>query len=396
MAIVIVGTFDTKKEEHLFLKDRIEGRGFKTLALHVGTRTPAPFPADQDMYREIEKTDPACLMRRDRAIEAVRVLAQKTVAALHRQGCVEGVISAGGGTGTYLGTSVMKVLPLGVPKVMVSTVAAKDMGPVVGTRDITMIHSVVDVLGVNSILGGILDRAAGAVCGMAQSRWQPGAMKRRIALTFFGFVTEGAERIRERLEAMGYEVIAFHANGTGGMAMEELAGEGYFDGILDLATHEFADALKNGYCKGIGPERLTPPKGKPLPRLVIPGGLDCAVLEFTRDAVPEAHRRRKIFFYDFRSAIRLSLEESLHIADQLCEKMNLSPLTVKFLVPQKGWSEADKKGGVLHDPAIASAFVGRIRERLDPRIEIRQAAAHINDAAFADLAARLMDAMVKR
>ncbi len=396
MAIAIVGTFDTKGEEHLFLKERIGEHGFETLTLHVGTRRPSPFPADRDMYRELERTDPSSLKRRDAAIAAVRSLAQKTIKALYREGQIDGVISAGGGTGTHLGTGVMKALPLGVPKVMVSTVAAKDMGPVVGTKDITMIHSVVDILGVNSLSGMILDRAAGAVCGMARSRWKPEGFRKRVALTFFGFITEAAEHLRKRLETFGYEVIPFHANGTGGMAMEELAGEGFFDGILDLATHELADALKGGYCRGIGPERLKPPLAKPVPRLVVPGGLDCAVLEFTRDTVPEAFQDRKIFYYDFRSAIRLSQEESLLIADQLSEKMNLDPDGTKLLIPNRGWSEADIPGGPLHDPKIASAFVRRVKKRLDPRIEVREADWHINEAAFADLAAEMMALMMRK
>jgi uncharacterized protein (UPF0261 family) len=395
MAIAIVGTFDTKADEHVFLKERCEEYGFETLTVHVGTRRRSPFPADRDMYREVEKYDPSRLARRDQAIEAVRTLAQKTVASLYGEGRIDGVISAGGGTGTHLGTGIMKMLPLGVPKVMVSTVAAKDMGPVVGTKDITMIHSVVDILGVNSLSGMILDRAAGAVCGMARSRWKPKEASKRIALTFFGFITEAAEHLKGRLEKQGYEVIPFHANGTGGMAMEELAGEGFFDGILDLATHELADALKGGYCRGIGPERLTPPRGKTVPRLVVPGGLDCAVLEFTRDTVPEAYRDRKVFYYDFRSAVRLSREETLVIADQLSGKMNLNPDKTVFLIPGRGWSEADIEGGPLYDPETAAAFVRRIKETLDPRIEVQEAPLHINEAAFADLAAQIMDAMVK-
>jgi len=395
VAIAIVGTFDTKGEEHLFLKERIEAYGFETLTLHVGTRRPSPFPADQDLYREIASTDPFQLDRRDQAIEAVRSLGRKRIAALFREDRIEGVISAGGGTGTHLGTGIMKALPLGVPKVMVSTVAAKDMTQVVGTADITMIHSVVDILGVNSISGVLLDRAAGAVSGMARSRWKPADPRKRIALTFFGFITQAAEQVKARLEALQYEVIPFHANGTGGMAMEELAEDGVFHGILDLATHELADALKNGYCRGIGPRRFTPPGTGTVPRLVIPGGLDCAVLEFTRDAVPDAYRERKIFFYDFRSAIRLNVEETLILADQLSEKMNLKPETVKLLIPNRGWSEADIPGGPLYDPEISAVFLQRIRDRSDPRMEIRETECHINDAAFAALAAEMMDRMIR-
>jgi uncharacterized protein (UPF0261 family) len=270
------------------------------------------------------------------------------------------------------------------------------MSKTVGTKDITMIHSVVDLLGVNSISGMILDEAAGAVCGMVQSRWSSEAKKRRIALTFFGFITKGAEEIKRSLEEMGYEVIPFHANGTGGMAMEELASEGYFDGILDFAIHELADELMGGYCRGIGPQRLEPPSGARVPRLVVPGGMDCAVLEFTRDSVPHEHKSRKVFFYDFRSAIRLNEKETTCLAVQVAEKMKLDPDHVKMLIPKRGFSEADQVDGPLFDPPMNEVFVRRLKKELAPSVEISEADLHINDREFARLAAGMMDDMVRR
>jgi uncharacterized protein (UPF0261 family) len=211
----------------------------------------------------------------------------------------------------------------------------------------------------------------------------------------FGFITRAAEAVKERLEALGYEVVSFHANGTGGMAMEELAAEGRFDGLLDLATHELADELKGGYCRGIGPQRLAPVPGRTVPRLVVPGGLDCLVLEFTRDTVPAEYRDRTIFFYDFRSAVRLSPEETLVIADQVVEKLNLQPQNVQLLVPRGGWSEADGPGAPLYAPEISQALVDRLRRDLDPAIPIEECEHHINDPAFADLAARTLHAMLQ-
>jgi len=237
-AIAIVGTFDTKGEEHLLLKESIEGRGIATLTINVGTKGPSPFPVDVDLYLETIRGAKPGSWDRDEAIQAVLVRARELIRERHQKGDIAGIISAGGGTGTHLGAGIMRVLPLGVPKGMVSTVASRDMSGVVGTKDITMMHSVVDLLGVNSISGGVLDRAASAICGMVQSVWKPRMEKKRIALTMFGFITQAAENVKKSLEDMGYEVIAFHANGTGGMAMEELAGEGYFHGILDLSTHE--------------------------------------------------------------------------------------------------------------------------------------------------------------
>jgi uncharacterized protein (UPF0261 family) len=394
-AIVVLGTFDSKGEEHLFLKERIELRGFRTVTIHVGTKNPSSFSADKDLYNELLRTKGENIRSRDEAIRIVISGAQKLIREMYAAGQICGVISAGGGTGTYLGTSIMRELPLGVPKVMVSTVASRDMKATVGTKDITMIHTVVDILGVNSILGKILDSAAGAVCGMVDARWKPVQEKRRIALTMFGFVTTAAEGIKRTLEGMGYEVIAFHANGTGGMAMEELAGEGLFHGIVDLATHELADELMNGYCQGIGPERLMPIKGLDIPRLVVPGGLDCAVLEFTRHNVPDQFRDRKIFFYDFRSAIRLNEKESRFLASEIAEKLNHKPSNYKVLIPTRGWSEADREGEPLYDLGIMEIFIEQLKRDLNHRIEVREVYNHINDPAFARLASANIDEMIR-
>jgi len=395
-AVAVVGTFDSKGEEHRFLKARIEERGVPAITIHVGTKRPSPFPADYDLYQQVIQEGGVNMTDRDRAIEAVIAAARTLVSDLYQKGDICGMISAGGGTGTHIGASIMKALPLGVPKVMVSTVASRDMKGVVGTRDITMMHSVADILGVNSITGKILDRAAGAISGMVRDQWTQPGDKKRVALTMFGFITRAAEAIKAFLEEMGYEVIAFHANGTGGMAMEELAAEGYFDGILDLATHELADELMSGYCRGIGPARLEPVPGRHIPRLVVPGGLDCAVLEFTRHNIPDKLQGRSIFFYDFRSAVRLSLDETRFIARQLAEKLNQDISRIRVLVPMKGWSEADGEGRPLHDPPAQAAFMKTLRQLLSPQAPIETVDLHINDPSFAELASTIMDQMIRR
>jgi len=257
-----------------------------------------------------------------------------------------------------------------------------------------MMHSVSDILGINSILGSMLDKAAAAVCAMARSDWALGKNHRRIALSFFGFITQAAEQVKSVLEDKGYEVVTFHANGTGGTAMEELAQEGYFDGILDLATHELADHLMNGYCGNIGPHRFEPILGKPLPRLVIPGGLDCAVLEFDRHNIPEQYKDRKIFFYDFRSAIRLNEIETETIARQLSTRLNPAGEMVKVLIPMQGWSVADRVDGPLYDPGMNDLFIQTFNQNLDPAILILKENFHINDLSFAKIAADMMDEMV--
>ena len=393
-AIAVVGTFDSKAEEHLFLKDRIEQMGLDVLTVNVGTKNPSALPVDLDFYKLFIENNPAVQGSRDKAIAAMIDAARTRIKKLHAANEIAGMISAGGGTGTHIATSIMHELPLGVPKVMVSTVASRNMAKTVGTKDITMIHSVADLLGVNSVSGRILDTAAAGICGMVQGSWQPDRNKKRIALPFFGFITPGAEATRHALEKLGYEVIAFHANGTGGMAMEELAAEGYFHGILDLATHELADHLLDGYCGDIGPQRFEPVPGQSIPRLVVPGGLDCAVLEFTRHDIPDQYKDRKIFFYDFRSAIRLNEDETHTLAEQLSGKLNKNPSNIKILIPLQGWSEADREGGPLYDPPMNRFFTQRFKEKLDPQIQIQETDHHINDAEFGEIAAKVMDAMV--
>ncbi|MGW8301733.1 MAG: Tm-1-like ATP-binding domain-containing protein [Desulfobacterales bacterium] len=393
--IAVVGTFDTKAEEHIFIKNRIEQTGLGALTVNVGSRSPSPVAVDLDLYKLVVENNPAVQDSRDKTIAAMIDEARIRIKKLYAAGEIAAMISAGGGTGTHIATSIMHELPLGVPKVMVSTVASRNMAKTVGTKDITMIHSVADLLGVNSVSGRILDKAAAGISGMVQSSWQPDQNKKRIALPFFGFITPAAEATRHALEKRGYEVIAFHANGTGGMAMEELAAQGYFHGILDLATHELADHLLDGYCGDIGPQRFEPVLGQSIPRLVVPGGLDCAVLEFTRHDIPAKYKDRKIFFYDFRSAIRLNEDETRTLADQLTEKLNKDASNIKILIPLLGWSAADCEGGPLYDPPMNQFFTRRLKEKLDPQIQIKEADHHINDPAFAAIAAQMMDQMIR-
>lgn len=394
--IAVVGTFDSKGDEHLFLKKQIEARGCRALTINIGTARPSPFPPDHDLFSDVVLGKDLANKGRDEMIQAVISAARELIREIYGRGEIHGIISAGGGTGTHLGTRIMQALPMGIPKVMVSTVASRDMSKTVGTKDITMMHSVTDIMGINSLTGAVLDKAAAAVSAMAGSNWKSGEPKKCIALTMFGFITRAAEQIREHLEALGYEVIPFHANGTGGNAMEELAREGSFDGILDLATHELADELKGGYCKGIGPLRLEPINGRTVPRLVVPGGLDCAVLEFTRQNVPPEFKDRKVFFYDFRSAIRLNLKETFNLAEQVAGKLNRGPSTVRLLIPLGGWSEADREGGPLYDPDMRDAFIEKLKENLAPQIRVLEVDSHINDPAFTQLASSTMHEMLNK
>lgn len=390
-SIAIVGTLDSKGEEHLFLKKIIESRGYTTITIDVGTSGSSKFPPDLSVSKLIHIKE----MERSVMVEAIIRKAREVILDLYHQGKIGAIISVGGGTGTFVGTSIMKILPLGVPKLMVSTVASRDMSQTIGTKDITIMHSVVDMLGLNSISRLILARAAGAVCGMMSADSGAERESPRVALSLYGFVTQAAENIKSILEENHFEVIPFHANGTGGMAMEEMMEESYFDGILDLATHELVDAMFGGYCGGIGPQRLVSPEGVDTPRLVVPGGLDSAVLEFDSHSIPEQYKDRKIFFYDFRSAIRLTADESGSLARILADKLNQSHNPIKILIPLKGWSEADREGDVLFDPESSHAFCETLEKALKPDVEVRQVDYHINDKEFAQEAADIMISMIK-
>jgi uncharacterized protein (UPF0261 family) len=390
-SVAILGTLDSKGEEHQFLKEAIESNGYSTITIDVGTTGISPFTPDYCISKLIASKG----RDRSRIIEAIIEKARELALDLYHEGRIGGMISAGGGTGTFIGTSVMKVFPLGFSKVMVSTVASRDMSQVIGTKDITMMYSVVDMLGMNSISRLVLTRAAGAVCGMMAANNNREKELPRVALSLFGFITKAAENIKSLLEKNHFEVIPFHANGSGGMAMDEMMEDSFFNGVLDLATHELADAMFGGYCGGIGPQRLIAKKGINTPRLVIPGGLDAAVLEFDRRSIPEEYKERKIFFYDFRSAIRLTANESRALAQILAGKLNQSHNANKVLIPQKGWSEADKEGDVLFDPESSKAFSETLEESLKSDIEIIKVDYHINERAFADAAADLMIKMMK-
>ena len=192
--IAVVGTFDSKGEEHHFLKTRIEQRGHRAITINVGTKSLPSGPIDIDLYREVIETGNG--LSRDQIISRMISRGRILIQRLHEDGEISGMISAGGGTGTHICTSLMHVLPLGVPKVMVSTVASRDMSETVGVKDITMIHSVSDILGINTVTGRILDNAAGAICGMLQNRWETDSKKKRVALSFFGFITPAAKMSR--------------------------------------------------------------------------------------------------------------------------------------------------------------------------------------------------------
>ncbi|MDQ7783741.1 MAG: Tm-1-like ATP-binding domain-containing protein [Desulfomonilaceae bacterium] len=399
--VAVVATLDTKGEEVGYLKRLIEGDNCETVLIDVGTlNAPTVTP---DVPREIvaERAGSSVeklLDVKDRrlAVETVIEGGATIVEEMYHSGRLSAIISVGGGTGTHIGMGIMRRLPLGVPKLMVSTVASRDMSTLMGTKDITVMHSVTDILGLNAVTKRILANAAGAVAGMAQRAGKILPEKPIVGLTSFGFITQGAMKVKKLLEESGYDVAPFHANGTGGMAMEDLIDQGLITGVLDFALHEFADSMYGGYCGGIGPGRLESAGARGIPQVIVPGGLDCIVLEFNSEETKPPHLKdRKVFWYDFRSGVRTSVHDVLTLAGTISEKLNRAKGPVKFVVPLRGWSEADAAGGPLFDPHINGEFVSELKSRLNHGIEVLEIDAHINDDEFAKVVVAELHAFMK-
>ncbi len=401
VTIAIPATLDTKGREVGFLKQRIEAEGCSTVIIDVGTLNPPTVEPDfsREVVLKAAGTSPAQLAaKNDRrfAVESVIRGASALVRDLHAQGRLSGIISVGGGTGTHIGMGIMRSLSLGVPKLMVSTVASRDMSRLIGVKDITLMHSVIDILGLNPISERILANAAAAIAGMGRAAGEIRSDKPIVGLTSFGFITEGAMRVKALLEEREYEVAAFHANGTGGMAMEDLVDQGLISGVLDFALHEFSDNLYDGYCGGIGPGRLESAGRAGIPQVVVPGGLDCIVLEFNSpEIMPEKVKGRKVFWYDFRSGVRTGREDVLTLARTISEKLNRARGPVKFMIPLRGWSEADAKDGPLFDPDINRAFVDELKSLLKADIDVIEIDAHINDRSFNTAVVEALDGLMK-
>ncbi len=389
--VVIAGTLDTKGQEVGYVKRLIEDTGCSTMVLDVGILRRPEIPSDipREQVAAAGGIHLRELLRRGDRRLAVQTMTQgaaKIVQDLHRQGLVSGILALGGGTGTHIGTGIMRSLPLGLPKVMLSTVASRDMRDLIGTKDITMMHSVMDILGLNPLSKKILANAAAAVAGMVGSPVRLNRERPVIGLTSFGFITEGAMLAKKMLEDQGYDVAPFHANGTGGMAMEDLIDQGLIQGVMDLALHEFADEMYNGYCSGIGPDRMETAGRLGIPQVVVPGGLDCVVLEFdSPDTMPERFRGRKVFWYDFRSGVRTSAEDLVGLGQTIAGKLNRAKGPTTVVIPMKGWSEADAAGEPLYEPETNQIFVSELRAVLDSRIKVIEADFHINDKEFAHL-----------
>ena len=385
--ILIIGTFDTKAEELNFIRDQIFSRSQKARTLDAGILQPSPSFVDisnETVAAAGGNSLQELVHRRDRG-QAVAVMARgaaKVTRELFDQGEILGIISLGGGSGTVIGTSAMRTVPVGIPKVMVSSMASGNIRPYVGTSDITMMCSVVDISGLNRISKRILRNAAAAVCGMVDGRGESIFTDRPlIATTMFGVTTPCVTEAKRILEEKGFEVLVFHANGPGGMAMEQLIGEGQIQAVLDITTTELPDELLGG--KGsAGPHRLEKAGEIGIPQVVVPGAMD--MVNYFPDAVPPQFRDRLFYQHNpATSLMRTSLEENRQLGEIMARKLSRAKGPTVVYIPLGGVSAIDGPGQPFFDPEANRAFVEALKKSLPSRILVMERALHINDPSFA-------------
>ena len=385
--IAILGTLDTKGEEHAFVAELIRQRGHQTLLIDVGTQgepTVAPDVPRADIIGDQQFAD------RGAAVAAMAEAAAVFCAKLVAEKKIDGIISLGGGGGTAIGTAAMRALPVGFPKLMVSTLAASESAPsYMGVKDVTMMPSIVDVAGLNRISRPIFANAAGAICGMVETAEPVAEDKPVIVASMFGNTTDCVNHAKGILESAGYEVLVFHATGTGGRTMESLIETGLVSGVLDLTTTEWADEHVGGIL-GAGPARLEGAARNGVPAVIAPGCLD--MVNFGEpDSVPAQFAGRNFYLHNPQvTLMRTSVDESVALGKILAEKINLSKGSVKVLLPQGGISVISQSDGPFYDRTADEALFASLKAGLRGDIPVEELNCAINDPQFAEVAARAL------
>ena len=385
--IAVLGTLDTKGDEHAFVAELIRDRGHHTLLIDVGTDLP-PRAKPNITRQEVAHTaglDLASLTERHDRGECVGAMGRGAAAILqklHAERRIDGVISLGGGGGTSICTEGMRALPLGFPKVMVSTLASGNTSQYVGVKDITMMPAVVDVAGLNRISRMVLARAAGAICGMVETNVPVEGDKPIIVASMFGNTTTCVQKAKEILEGAGFEVLVFHATGTGGRAMESLIESGMVAGVLDVTTTEWADELVGGIL-GAGPARLEAAAKAGVPTIIVPGCLD--MVNFgPRESVPAKFADRVFYQHNPQvTLMRTTPKECAELGKILAEKANMYHGPITVLLPKRAISVISATGQPFQSTEADQALFASIKEHLDPEIPLLEVDAEINDPEFA-------------
>lgn len=384
--ILLIGSLDTKGSEFRYVRDLIEERGFRTLLLDTGILNDPTLVADVPAGRTAKAGGSSLQELRSKAdrgtgVDVMIRGVQKLVPELYREGRFDGVLSLGGGAGTNIATAGMRELPVGVPKVMVSTLASSDVSSFVDIKDITMMYPVVDIAGLNRLSRRILANAAGAICGMVGQQAPQAIVKPLIAATMFGVTTPCVTTAREKLEEAGYEVLVFHATGTGGRAMEGLIRDGFFAGVADLTTTEWCDEVVGGVLPA-GPDRLEAAAKAGIPQVVSVGALDMVNFH-AMDTVPEQFRHRNLYKHNPTvTLMRTTPEECAEIGKRIAGKLNMATGPVVLMLPLKGVSAIDRNGELFYDPKADKALFDSLRKHITPKIKLVELDLHINDPAF--------------
>jgi uncharacterized protein (UPF0261 family) len=388
--VVLVGTLDTKGVEYDYLRSRLREQGVDVVLVDAGVMG-EPL-AEPDIGREevaraagAEVTDLAATGDRGAAVETMARGAAEIVKRLRAEGRLDGILGLGGSGGSAIATYAMRQLPVGVPKLMVSTVASGDTRPYVGAVDVTMMYSVVDIAGINQISARILTNAAAAIAGMADAQAIEIADtgKPLVGATMFGVTTPCVTRARERLEELGYEVLVFHATGTGGQSMEALMRGGFIAAALDATTTELADDLVGGVLSA-GPDRLEAAGEVGIPQVVSLGALD--MVNFgPMETVPERFRERRLYVHNPTiTLMRTTPEECAELGRRIARKLNAAQGPVSLFIPLRGISLIAVEGQVFYDPDADKALLAALRADLDHSVDVRELNTDINDPAFAE------------
>lgn len=398
--VLLVGTLDTKGDEFHYVRELLHGHGLRTVVMDAGVLGEPTFTPDITA-REVAAAGGASLeelrARADRgeAVSAMIAGVRALVPRLHEEGRFHGVLGLGGGGGTVIATAAMRELPVGVPKLMVSTLAASDTRPYVGVSDVTLMYPVVDIAGLNVVSRRILANAAGAIRGMVEEPAPAAPDRPLIAASMFGVTTPCVDRMRERLDAAGYELLVFHATGTGGRAMEGLIRAGFFVAVADMTTTEWCDEVVGGVLSA-GEERLSAAAGVGVPQVVSCGALDMVNFH-AEDTVPERFRDRTLYRHNPNvTLMRTTPEECREIGRRIAEKLNAAQGPTTLLIPLRGVSAIAGEGQPFHDPEADAALFDTLRREIRPPVEIVELDLHINDPAFADAAVERVLANIAR
>ena len=397
-SIAILGTLDSKSEEHSFLAERIHEHGHKTVFIDVGTGDDPKVEPDYSRYdvaASIGLDLDALMQRHDRGecVVAMSEAAPAFLAKLVGDGKVDGVISLGGGGGTAIGTAAMRALPIGFPKLMVSTVASGNTAHYLGTKDVVMIPSIVDVSGLNRISRTIFTRAAGAICGMVEAKIDTEGGKPLIVASMFGNTTACVNEAKAILEDAGYEVLVFHATGSGGKAMESLIESGMVSGVLDVTTTEWADEIV-GATLSAGPTRMDAMAKAKVPAVVAPGCVDMANFG-ARETVPTEFEGRTFYIHNPQvTLMRTNADECEEIGKAIAAKANANSASVAILNPLKAVSEINGEGQAFYDPEADKALFEAIRSKAT--VEVLDLNEPINSPTFAKTCAEKLLELIAR